>query len=317
MMRRAAHMVHVVPAQFRLELREAPPTGVLPPVVGEHLLGRTVLPGRLPVDLQHVLGRLAAVEPQRGDVPRVVVDEPDDVGIAPQNRADRDVALPHPVGRRALEPPLNRLGLPARLRRRRKHDRGPLQFPPYAPGARLEQETTPQQVRDPPHAPRGLFALERNDLLAHLDGQLRPSRASLPVHQPRRPPLPVLLDPAVQRLRIHPRLPRHQRHREPILHVQPHRLQPFPGTVRPVHRRPLLRRSPSLLLLFRLHEFHSRPTAAPPGMCHPLLPKSHTHYLVASPPRRSIGGRILRRRECRNCERRVTTYEAAVGQSNR
>jgi len=26
--------------------------------------------------------------------------------------------------------------------------------------------------------------------------------------------------------------------------------------------------------------------------------------------RRSIGGRILRRRECRNCERRVTTYEA-------
>ncbi len=27
--------------------------------------------------------------------------------------------------------------------------------------------------------------------------------------------------------------------------------------------------------------------------------------------RRSIGGRILRRRECRNCGRRVTTYEAA------
>ncbi len=27
--------------------------------------------------------------------------------------------------------------------------------------------------------------------------------------------------------------------------------------------------------------------------------------------RRSIGDRILRRRECRNCGRRVTTYEAA------
>lgn len=29
--------------------------------------------------------------------------------------------------------------------------------------------------------------------------------------------------------------------------------------------------------------------------------------------RRSIGGRILRRRECRNCERRVTTYEKVDG----
>lgn len=28
--------------------------------------------------------------------------------------------------------------------------------------------------------------------------------------------------------------------------------------------------------------------------------------------RRSIGKRILRRRECRNCERRVTTYETAT-----
>jgi len=28
--------------------------------------------------------------------------------------------------------------------------------------------------------------------------------------------------------------------------------------------------------------------------------------------RRAIGGRILRRRECRHCGRRVTTYETAV-----
>ena len=29
--------------------------------------------------------------------------------------------------------------------------------------------------------------------------------------------------------------------------------------------------------------------------------------------RRACGGRLLRRRECRHCERRITTYEKSVG----
>jgi transcriptional regulator NrdR family protein len=29
--------------------------------------------------------------------------------------------------------------------------------------------------------------------------------------------------------------------------------------------------------------------------------------------RRAWGGRILRRRECRHCERRITTYESSAG----
>jgi len=36
------------------------------------------------------------------------------------------------------------------------------------------------------------------------------------------------------------------------------------------------------------------------------------HFRVLS-TRRSFGERILRRRECRHCGRRVTTYEAADG----
>ena len=36
----------------------------------------------------------------------------------------------------------------------------------------------------------------------------------------------------------------------------------------------------------------------------------HFHILYT---RRTCGGRILRRRECRHCGRRVTTYEKAVG----
>jgi hypothetical protein len=278
--RRTADVMHVVAAKLRLELGDAPPVGVLPAVIGEHLLRWAVLPDRLAIHLQHVVGRLAAVEPERHDVAGVVVDEPDDKGISVKDRVDRDVALPHPVWRGALEAPLDGLGRLSRLGRGRKNDLRSLQFPPHASRARIEQEAAPQQVRDPPHAPRGLFALERNNLLAHRDGQLRPSRASLPVHQPRRPPLPVLLHPVVQRLLVYPQFLRHQRSGDPILHIQPYRLQPELRTVRLLPRLAVLPRQP--LLLFRLHEFHSRPTAVPPGKCHPLLRKSHAHYLVAN-----------------------------------
>jgi hypothetical protein len=36
----------------------------------------------------------------------------------------------------------------------------------------------------------------------------------------------------------------------------------------------------------------------------------HFHVLYT---RRAVGKRILRRRECRNCGRRITTYESAKG----
>ena len=37
----------------------------------------------------------------------------------------------------------------------------------------------------------------------------------------------------------------------------------------------------------------------------------HFHVLYT---RAALGGRILRRRECRHCGRRVTTYEKAIGE---
>jgi len=36
----------------------------------------------------------------------------------------------------------------------------------------------------------------------------------------------------------------------------------------------------------------------------------HFHVLYT---RRAVGKRILRRRECRNCGRRITTYEQSIG----
>jgi hypothetical protein len=77
-----------------------------------------------------------------------------------------------------------------------------------------------------------------------------------------------------------------------------------------VHRLPLRRGRP-LLLLFRLHEFHSRPTAVPPGKCHPLLHKFQSHYLVVSimgpcphPGRLSRVRKLLPMDEGRGCSRR-------------
>jgi transcriptional regulator NrdR family protein len=52
----------------------------------------------------------------------------------------------------------------------------------------------------------------------------------------------------------------------------------------------------------------NRETASRRGLACPGCGCAHFRVLYT---RRSIGGRILRRRECRHCGRRVTTYEAA------
>jgi hypothetical protein len=54
-------MFDAVFLQLLLEAGLAPPVGVLPPVVGQHLLGHPVVGHRPAVGLKHVLGGLAAV----------------------------------------------------------------------------------------------------------------------------------------------------------------------------------------------------------------------------------------------------------------
>jgi len=56
-----------------LEAGLAPPVGVLPAVDEEHLPRHPAVCHRPPVGLQHVIGRLAAVEAQTGDVAAVVL----------------------------------------------------------------------------------------------------------------------------------------------------------------------------------------------------------------------------------------------------
>jgi hypothetical protein len=63
-MRPTLEVVDPIFFQFLLEARHPPPTAVLTPLVGEHLLGHAVLGDRRPIDLQHVLRGLAAEQIQ-------------------------------------------------------------------------------------------------------------------------------------------------------------------------------------------------------------------------------------------------------------
>ncbi len=68
MLRGTADVEHVILLEFLLEPRLAPPIGVLPPVVGEHLLRDPVLRHGGTVRLQNELACVAAIHPETGNV---------------------------------------------------------------------------------------------------------------------------------------------------------------------------------------------------------------------------------------------------------
>ena len=164
MLRRTADVMDVIPLEFLLELGGAPPTGVLPPVVRKHLLGRPVCRRRITVDFHYIGAGLAAVHPQSGDVPRIIIDEPDDIRRLAQDGKVRDVALPHLVGRRALEPARGHLRFLAGLRFGGRQSRR-LQVLAHCLRTSFETEEPPQYLRDPPRPMLRLRLLQLRDLL--------------------------------------------------------------------------------------------------------------------------------------------------------
>ena len=108
-------MLNPVPRQFLLELGLAVPTRILPPVIRQHLLGHPMRSHTTPEYLHQIIGRLAAEYFQGRDVPGMIVDEPDQVGISARTQPfgwpdsftaqleGKDIALPHLIGRGALE----------------------------------------------------------------------------------------------------------------------------------------------------------------------------------------------------------------------
>jgi len=115
MVRTTADMLDPVPCQFLLELGFPVPARILPPIVRQHFLGHPVGPDATPKHLQQVIGRLAPEYFQGRDVSGMVVDESDQVGITarpqpfggpdsfPAKLEGKDIALPHLIGRGALE----------------------------------------------------------------------------------------------------------------------------------------------------------------------------------------------------------------------
>jgi hypothetical protein len=80
-MRSALEVVHPVLLELGLEAGGTPPARELPALVGEHLLGHPVLRHCPAVDLEDVLRGLAAEHIEPHDIPRVIVNEADQVGV--------------------------------------------------------------------------------------------------------------------------------------------------------------------------------------------------------------------------------------------
>ena len=165
-MRLAAKVVNPILRQFVLEPRLAVPGGILPPIVGEHFLGRPILADRRAIDFQHVLGGLTAKQIQPDDVARVVIDEPDQVGVLTPEPKREDVRLPHLIGRRPLEEPrFGRIAL--RLLLARMDELLLVQRAPHRLSAARQKQYPPQQLRNPLHPKVGILALQRRDLRLH------------------------------------------------------------------------------------------------------------------------------------------------------
>jgi hypothetical protein len=157
--------------QLGFKAGSAPPGGVLPAVIGEHLLGWFKLADPDPIDLDHGLRGGAAEQIGRRNKPRVIIEKGDEVGIATPEPKGEDVALPHLIGGGPLEE--TRPGQVARLGRGTGLEQTrPVQMLPDRFGAGLHQEKPAHPLRDAgnPKGRMGLF--EFQDLLRHRGGQL-------------------------------------------------------------------------------------------------------------------------------------------------
>jgi len=267
--------VNVIPLEFLLELCDTTPAGVLPPVVREHLLGRPVRRHRLAVDFHHIGAGLAAVHPQPGDIPRIIIDEPDDVSRLAQDGEVRDVTLPHLVGRRALEPPGGNLRFLAGLG---LGDRQPrlLQVLAHRLRTGFEAEEPLQDLRDPPRPMFRLRLLQFRDLLMDRCRQLRATAlAGILTLESLLPVLPVQLGPLIDRLHRDTHLAGNNLCGMSFFQVQLHHTAPDFVGVRWRAMRPARPRHTGNGLLF------TRPREPPRGLLLPLLLPSFSSLLLS------------------------------------
>ena len=198
----------------------------MPPVVGQKFCRNPVLAGCAPVHFQHVFSALAPIQPDPGDIPGVVVYEPDDVGWFIVDYEDRDVALPERIWLGVFVPPVfERLYTPLLLQRRDE----PVRFRvlPNCTGAGLHEEQPPEYVRYLSCSMRRLCRLQFNDLRNNSLRQSTLLRSGPPVQKARLAFSTVLPSPSGNRAFGDADLLGDNRRRYPFLCCQLYGLAPY------------------------------------------------------------------------------------------
>jgi len=217
--RPGADVFDTVFLQLLLEAGLPPPVGVLPPVVGQHLLGDPVLANPAAVGLQHVLGGLAAVQPQGCHVAAVIVDEADQVGVV----------APQPYGKYVRLPELVRTGPLKKTRLGRillGFDRGLLHQPPLGKrlvnrrGTCAHQKKALQNIGDPPGAVLRMLPFNCHRLLPNLVGNAPPAADGTLGLQPRSSMKPKGFHPTLNRMGADPKLLNQQLGTVPLFQVK-------------------------------------------------------------------------------------------------
>jgi len=103
MMGSAFEVGDMILLQFGFETGGAPPGGVLPSVVGEHLLGWLELAHGLAINLDDRLRGGTAEQIRRRDEARIIIQERNQISVTATQAESENVTLPHLVGGRPLK----------------------------------------------------------------------------------------------------------------------------------------------------------------------------------------------------------------------
>lgn len=161
MLRPGLEVLDPLPAQRGLKLRLSPPHCVLPPVVGEDLLRRSVAGDGPLQGLHHQGALLVPLQRPAGDEARAVVEKGAEVDpLVPAQEKGEDVRLPELVRLRPLEAPLRLL--PRRRYRARLQELRLVQHAPHLALADPYRFKTPQDVANPPRPVLRIGLLQRH-----------------------------------------------------------------------------------------------------------------------------------------------------------
>jgi hypothetical protein len=195
MMGRTANVMDPITLQFFRELALPAPTGILPPVVRQHLPRHSVFGYRATVCLDDLLGPLASEQSPADNVSGMIVQEGDQVGVALKQPKREDIALPELVRLGPFEVLDLRLGLPPLPLRL---GRQVLFFQRPADGLRrcLDPKQPLEYLADPLGTIGRMVLLDPRDFLFHRRRHVRSALMSVSRLQPRFavlavPPRPV------------------------------------------------------------------------------------------------------------------------------